>query len=377
MLAGNTPSTMVVVEIPDNAYYIRVTSRAGQVPTLAYASIVLKDVENLKTYIEEISKTLNDVSNKSDTLEEDVDTMKQRLDNLDIADVEVVLEKLNEVSVTDVANVTGCVNRVNDIGKVACGDGLGQLKKCVVSFLNDDGSDGQYYDLYPIMSELGVPYSQAIYTGQYNKHSLEMMQNIIALGGDLGSHSVTHAHLATLTEGELIDELKNSKEWFTKQGIPCDYIVYPHGESNDLVRSVSKRYYNFGVSTGESLNAYPIEDFSIKRITLGAYAAEGKDTYEYYKSKLDEAIADNAWIVYMLHSNNLTFDDTQKQHLRDIIAYARSQGVPILSMTNAYKIFGNAIKVGDNSTGSNSKHFVLSKWGDFSTNIFAWNPPTE
>lgn len=381
-LAAATIKTTVNIVIPDNAYYLRATSRAGQTPTLVYTSIVLEEVEKLKTNMTEITETLSNVSQKCNGLEKEIDAVNTRIDNLDLSDFKTIMEKLNEISVADISNVTECITKVNDVSKVANGDSLGQLKQCVVSFLNDDGSKGQYNDLYPIMSELGVPYSQAIYTGQYDKHTLEMMQNIIALGGDLGSHSVSHPHLMTLTEEELITELKDSKEWFTSQGIPCEYIVYPNGESNDLVRSVAKRYYSFGVSTEDKQNAYPIEDFAIKRITLGAYTAEGKDTYEFYKSKLDEAIKNKTWIVFMLHSNTTDFDATQKQHLRDIIAYARSKNVPIMSMTNAYKIFGNAIKIGDNSTGtsgrgSNSKHFVLSKWGDFSTNIFSWVAPTE
>lgn len=364
---NNDSSPACIVRIPDNAKYIRITGKAGKQVYLCYESIVLDAIDER-------------LAERVDSLATEVDELNLRIDNLDLENVETVVAKINEIGSVNVQAVENCLLEVDSLKRVANGDKLGTLKSCVVSFLNDDGSTGQYTDLYPIMYDMNCPYSQAIYTGQHDIQTVEMMQNIIALGGDIGSHTVTHAHLMQLTEAELVEELRDSKLYFTSRGIPCNYIVYPNGESNDLVRMVAKRYYDFGVSTEDLLNTYPIEDFAIKRITLGAYAQSGKDTYEYYKGKLDEAIAANEWIVYMLHSNSEGFDATQKQALRDIITYARSQNVPILSMGNAYKIFGNAIKIGDNSTGtsgrgSNSKHFTLSKWGDFSTNIFTWSAP--
>lgn len=300
--------------------------------------------------------------------------------NIDITN-KIEVDHLATQLINTEAQISKRKAEINDINLVADGRKAGFEKGCIVSFINDDGNKGQYHDLFPIMQEIGAPYGQAIFTGQFDKHTKEMMENIMALGGDLSSHTVSHPRLPTLTEAEIETELRDSRQWFSDQGIPCDYIVYPNGEVDDRVRRIAKKYYKFGVSTEEKLNSYPIEDFSIKRITMGTFFGDagGKNTYEYYKSKLDEAIQNKQWIIYMLHANTPEFNDTQKQHLRNIVADIKAAGIPIMAPTKAYEYYSNALKVGDNSTGtgtrqSNSKYLAISKFGDISTNIFT---PTE
>lgn len=369
------------------------------------------DLNNNFRELSGMQGSVNDAVNKAKTAEQIANEAKAKADTANNTS-NSVQEQLNQVVINGDSSVEAAQARVDEKGivhptlkdridlagnqigvlseksndyqkeiisaqLVADGRKLGYNKQCVVSFINDDGNKGQYTDLFPIMSELNVPYGQAIFTSQFDKHTKEMMQNIINLGGDLSSHTVSHAHLSALaTEAEIEMELRDSKQWFIDNGVPCDYIVYPFGEVDDRVRRIAKKYYKFGVSTEGKINGYPIEDFSIKRIALGAYFdGTDKNTYEYYKSKLDEAIANKNWIIFMLHSNTSEFNDTQKGYLRRIVQDIRTANIPIMSPTKAYEYYGNAIKVGDNSTGtsgraSQQKFFTLSKQGDLSTNMF-------
>jgi peptidoglycan/xylan/chitin deacetylase (PgdA/CDA1 family) len=54
----------------------------------------------------------------------------------------------------------------------------------------------------------------------------------------IGSHTITHAHLTRLSDGELRHELKGSKEELEAQlGRPCGELAYPYGEYDSRVRA--------------------------------------------------------------------------------------------------------------------------------------------
>jgi peptidoglycan/xylan/chitin deacetylase (PgdA/CDA1 family) len=58
----------------------------------------------------------------------------------------------------------------------------------------------------------------------------------------IGSHGVTHPHLARLSDGELRRELEDSKaEIETELCRPCPDLAYPYGEHDDRVRAAARR----------------------------------------------------------------------------------------------------------------------------------------
>jgi peptidoglycan/xylan/chitin deacetylase (PgdA/CDA1 family) len=72
-------------------------------------------------------------------------------------------------------------------------------------------------------------------------------------GVEIGSHTITHAHLTELPDAELERELVDSKaEIETELGRPCRYVAYPFGENDARVRAAAR---GAGYELGFSLRA--------------------------------------------------------------------------------------------------------------------------
>ena len=60
-------------------------------------------------------------------------------------------------------------------------------------------------------------------------------------GVEIGSHTLTHARLPTLSDSELRRELQESRMLFEAElGRPCRYIAYPWGEHDNRVRTATR-----------------------------------------------------------------------------------------------------------------------------------------
>src|SRR5215831_4388135 len=124
---------------------------------------------------------------------------------------------------------------------------LGRGKLVHVTF--DDGlsSVGR---AVPALERLGVPISVFVcaeladggrsldvpgFRGELEAHakeletmSWEVLRELSERGVAVGSHSLTHAHLARLTDAEVDHELKTSRERIEDElGRPCRYVAYP------------------------------------------------------------------------------------------------------------------------------------------------------
>jgi peptidoglycan/xylan/chitin deacetylase (PgdA/CDA1 family) len=70
----------------------------------------------------------------------------------------------------------------------------------------------------------------------------ETLCDFAADGIEIGSHSVSHPHLTELSDGELRDELVDSREEIeARVGRPCRFLAYPYGDNDARVRSAARR----------------------------------------------------------------------------------------------------------------------------------------
>jgi len=91
---------------------------------------------------------------------------------------------------------------------------------------------------------LGVPELQA----EVDAHSAELetmtwdeLRELAVRGIEIGSHTVSHPHLPTLSDAELDDELRASKERLEDElDTPCTMLAYPFGDCDDRVRAAAR-----------------------------------------------------------------------------------------------------------------------------------------
>ncbi len=78
-------------------------------------------------------------------------------------------------------------------------------------------------------------------------HELETMRwdelrALVEHGHEVGSHTVTHAHLTRLADDELDRELADSKQQLEEElARPCRWLAYPYGDHDARVRAAAAR----------------------------------------------------------------------------------------------------------------------------------------
>jgi peptidoglycan/xylan/chitin deacetylase (PgdA/CDA1 family) len=180
------------------------------------------------------------------------------------------------------------------------------------------------------------------------------------LGWEIASHTNSHVVLSSLaTEEEIETELKNSKEILISKGYNVKNLVYPQGSSDERVRRIAKKYYNCAVTTNAGVNTGVLPSFYLKRYPLGAYS--GQATFDTYKTQVDLAVANNGWLIFMLHPHDAAHDALQQQYLEQTIQYIQSINVEIMTLQDGYDVFGNVLEAGDYIGGSDG--IAISKTG--------------
>jgi peptidoglycan/xylan/chitin deacetylase (PgdA/CDA1 family) len=139
----------------------------------------------------------------------------------------------------------------------------------------DDGYRSVIERAFPILERLGIPgtvfvpsaYASApdprFWAGTGRErwfggpHEAELtglswqeLQQLIAAGWEVGSHTRSHPHLTELDDDALEEELAGSRrECERSAGQPCCSLAYPYGDLDDrVVRAASRAGYRFGAA---------------------------------------------------------------------------------------------------------------------------------
>ncbi len=150
-------------------------------------------------------------------------------------------------------------------------------KPVVISF--DDGLRGQYDRALPKLEKRGWPAVLFLKVDALTQGELteEMVEEMLAAGWELGSHTITHADLAAANASQLVEELEGSRRELRKRfGVPVDFFCYPAGSYDDeAVAAVEAAGYR-GAVTVEPGFAEPGGDpFLMPRIRVAGGAGSG------------------------------------------------------------------------------------------------------
>jgi peptidoglycan/xylan/chitin deacetylase (PgdA/CDA1 family) len=67
------------------------------------------------------------------------------------------------------------------------------------------------------------------------------LRELVERGHEVGSHTLTHAHLTKLDDHELLRELRDSREQLEDElAVPCRFLAYPYGEEDQRVRAAAR-----------------------------------------------------------------------------------------------------------------------------------------
>jgi peptidoglycan/xylan/chitin deacetylase (PgdA/CDA1 family) len=207
----------------------------------------------------------------------------------------------------------------------------------IVSVNFDDGWTNQYLNANPVLKQLGIMATYFIISGELNDTPDYMtstqVKDLYANGNEIGSHTVTHPDLTTLSASQMQSEMANSQTTLQNLiGAPVTDFAYPYGAYNANTISVGKQYYasqrsvNGGLNTKDSLD---VTQLKIEEVDSDISQAQ-------VQGWINAAVAQHAWLILVYHEVATTpsaADDalytTQPSDFTAEMNYLKNSGVAV------------------------------------------------
>lgn len=156
-------------------------------------------------------------------------------------------------------------------------------KPVVLSF--DDGYENFLTNAIPIMRESnmnGTVFMVANQIGGTNQWdvqigdveerlmTLDQLKEAVALGAEVGSHTLDHAHLDQVEMAEARRQIVDSRTRLTEAlGVPIDTFCYPYGgKTSQVLGLVEEAGYRVACSTDKGINSRDTNRYALKRINI-------------------------------------------------------------------------------------------------------------
>ena len=183
------------------------------------------------------------------------------------------------------------------------------IPEAAVVITLDDGWVGVHEIAYPILKEFGYPFTLYLYKkyvgGAGRSMTVDQIKEMLANGGELGSHSVSHQAMAQMRRSKppeqyqawLHDEIYESKRWLEDTfKMPCRTFAYPYGDKNaDIVKQVLEAGYDAAVTVNPQKMNWDTVNGELPRFTqLGDQDANFRVATSFYGG--GKSISDSRFI---------------------------------------------------------------------------------
>ena len=232
-----------------------------------------------------------------------------------------------------------------------CPNAYAAKKRPIVTFINDDGWGDDYSKLVAISQKYNVPFVSALFDGStIGAWPCLYLQN--ELGWEMASHPRNTALADLSTEEEIEQAILETNEYLTSRGLKYHNLVYPYGSNDERVRRIAKKYYRCACTTDAGINTGVVGSFNLKRYPLGYGGSDSTNTLENLKAQVDACVANNGWLIFMLHPHMPEHTTALTETIASLIEYIQSIGVEIMTLNDGYNVHGNALECGDYTGGS-------------------------
>ncbi len=211
------------------------------------------------------------------------------------------------------------------------------LTRPLISITVDDGNSSDINYFLPKLQTTAMPatfFVVSSYLGTPNHTTAAQVVQLKNAGMEIGAHTVTHPDLATLSVAAQQTEIVNSKTTLQNvTGVPIVSFAAPYGHYTSQTLDIIRSNFTYHRSTGQNLNyrpttnLYEIRERPIAPSTTAAQVSQW----------IAEAVADNAWLVFMFHdvSTTPTANGTTPAVFDQMMNNIKNSGVTVKTMKDA------------------------------------------
>ena len=250
----------------------------------------------------------------------------------------------------------------------------------VITFVTDDARRQDITIFKDMFKQVGLPVSTAvapyrtINTGDYGNVYLtvdEIRTLQDEFGWEIVSHAWNHENLTNLTDEELDESLKKSRDWLRDNGFNgYEFLMYPFGGYDERVKRFTAKYYK-AARTTSALWSSVINEFPVSSYQLSTRFISQTVSLDVLKADVDRLIDEGGWLNLFFHSweiDNWGREDDFKELLNYVKEKQNSGLLDVMGYKDTYEKYGNII---DQSSyvDKNDDMFIVQQNGTVRSNI--------
>ena len=168
------------------------------------------------------------------------------------------------------------------------------------------------------------------------------IQLFIDAGHEIGSHSINHSFLTTISEQKLKEELADSKLYLENYlGVPIRHFASPYGVYNAFVKDKIMEYYVTHRTVDAGYNSKDNLDYS-QLLTMCVLLTTTIDEFEGWVKKAKE---ENLWLILLYHRVGgtavLTVHDTTPEKFAEQMQVIHNYGIEVVTISEALEKIKN------------------------------------
>lgn len=213
----------------------------------------------------------------------------------------------------------------------------------LVSVTFDDGWANQYTNAFPVIKQYSIPSTFYLISGEVNDApdymSATQIKNLFAAGNEIGSHSVTHSDMTTLSQAQITNEFSQSQTTLQNLiGVPVKNFAYPYGAYNAATVAAGQQYYQSQRTVSAGYNTK--DSFNITGLKI--YEVDSNISQAQVQGWIQGAIAQKSWLILVYHEVATSPVDpsdalytTQPSDFAAEMAYLKNSGVKTVTVQQA------------------------------------------
>ena len=214
----------------------------------------------------------------------------------------------------------------------------------MLTIIDDDGNNKFYSDILPIITSEKVSISAAIPVGSIgstNTMTWEQIEECYRCGAEILSHTYNHvtSYSSEKTEHDIELDYTMARNELLSHGIYGGrYLVFSGSTGEDYRAKIAAPYvYNLAINSAGNVMNYA-NSINMYRIFRYRIQTDGYNyNLEALKELIDACYASNGWMVWMIHTSDASWTETAKLNLIEAIQYAKTIGLPIVSVDYVYQ----------------------------------------